>query len=116
LIEEAASGVVVVYRHARAGNEVVGRRDIQDRDRLARMSFVDDADFDHERICGGGLNRGHERSESHGKKSAKRFPIAATRAKLRRASKLSRRLKRGHPAGRILFHQKRRGLQAARAG
>ena len=37
LVEEPAGCVVVVHRHARAGDEVICRRDIEDRDRLAGM-------------------------------------------------------------------------------
>ena len=61
LIEEAAGRVVVVHRHARAGDEVVRGRDIEDRDRLARCALVDDADLDRERIGVGrlGERRGH---------------------------------------------------------
>ena len=45
LVEEAPGGVVI-HRHPRAGDEVIRGRDIQDRDRFARMRFVDDAHFD----------------------------------------------------------------------
>ena len=36
LVEEAPGGVVVIQRHAGAGDEVIRGRDIQDRDRFAR--------------------------------------------------------------------------------
>ena len=64
LIEEAAGRVVVVHRHARTGDEVVGRRNIQDRDRFARMRFVDDADFNRERVCGGRPDHRCEQSDT----------------------------------------------------
>ena len=79
LVEEAAGGVVVVHRHARAGDEVVRGRDIEDGDRLARMRFVDDADFDGERIGVGGLDQRRDQSESGGEKGEKRFPTGAAR-------------------------------------
>ena len=66
LVEEPAGGVVVVHRHARAGDEIVRRRDVEDRDRFARMGLMDDADFDRERICDGGLDRHGEQTESRG--------------------------------------------------
>ena len=85
LIEEAASRVVVVHRHARAGDEVVRGRDVEDRDRFARMGLVDDADFDRKGIRIGGLSQRREQSESRDEKSAKRRPTIAARGNVGRA-------------------------------
>ena len=52
LVEKAPGGVIVVHRHARAGDKVVRGRDIKDRDRVARMRLANDADFDHEGVRG----------------------------------------------------------------
>ena len=73
LIEEAAGRVVVIHRHARAGDEVVRGRDIENGDRLARVRFVDDADLDGERIRVRRLDRRRQQSEHRREKRAKRL-------------------------------------------
>ena len=105
LVEEAAGGVVVVHRHARAGDEVIRRRNIEDRNRIAGMRLMDDADLDGERVRLGGLARGREHRKSRrAKKGAKRLPGVAARGKAGRGLRLLVGAKSEHSAGRILFH------------
>jgi hypothetical protein len=68
LVEELAGRVVVGHRHPGAGDELVGGRDIEDRDRLARMLDAQDADLDLERIGVGreGQGQSYERERQQG--------------------------------------------------
>ena len=74
LVEEAAGGVVVVHRHARAGDEVIRRRDIEDRNRIAGMRLMDDADFDGKRVRLGGLDRRREQSQESPRRKGRKAP------------------------------------------
>ena len=73
LIEESAGRVVVIHRHARAGDKVVRGRNIEDGDRLARVRFVDHADLDGERIRARRLDRRRQQTERRREKRAKRL-------------------------------------------